>query len=146
MKKHTKITAKELEERFDKGEDVLQFFDTAAAEIEEPKTQRVNVDFPEWVVRRLDDEASRLAISRQSLIKLVVSDALTDRPVPQWRPRQISSRPYATQVAQYLAARLQAPEDETVIDLVEYLQKALSGTEARRRLKKLEHTIGTAAR
>ena len=75
MKKHTKITAKELEERFDKGEDVLQFFDTAAAEIEEPKTQRVNVDFPEWVVRRLDDEASRLAISRQSLIKLVVSDA-----------------------------------------------------------------------
>jgi hypothetical protein len=76
MKKSAKITTKELEDRFDKGENVLQFFDTANAEVEDPKTHRVNVDFPEWAVRRLDDEASRLAISRQSLIKLIISDAL----------------------------------------------------------------------
>ena len=49
MKKHTKITAKELEERFDNDENVLQFFDTTKAELQEPKTQRVNVDFPEWI-------------------------------------------------------------------------------------------------
>src|SRR2546429_2735504 len=85
MKKGVKITAKKLEERFDKGEDVLQFFDTTKAEVREPKTQRVNVDFPEWMVRRLDDEASRLGISRQSLIKFVVSAAFT-RPTSVWRP------------------------------------------------------------
>src|SRR5216684_3459892 len=81
MKTSAKITTKELEERFDKGEDVLEFFDTRKAEVEDPRTQRVNVDFPEWMVRRLDDEASRLSITRQSLIKFIINSALTSRGV-----------------------------------------------------------------
>src|ERR1051326_5721421 len=116
MKKHTKITAKELEERFDKGEDVLQFFDTAAAEVEEPKTQRVNVDFPEWMVRQLDDEASRLSISRQSLIKFIVSAALTRRTAP-WQPAPTISHPLQEYLYNAVQARVgsaveEGPENE----------------------------------
>jgi len=79
MKKSAKITTKELEQRFDEGGDVLDFFDTTKAEVEDPKTQRVNVDFPEWMVKRLDDEARRLGITRQSLIKFLLSSVLSSR-------------------------------------------------------------------
>jgi hypothetical protein len=87
MKKSAKITTKELEERFDKGEDVLEFFDTEKATVEDPKTQRVNVDFPEWMVRRLDDVATRLGIPRQSLIKLYISEAISPRRLRYHAPR-----------------------------------------------------------
>jgi len=79
MKKSAKITTKELEQRFDEGGDVLEFFDTAKAEVEDPKTQRVNVDFPEWMVKRLDDEARRLSITRQALIKFLLNGVLSGR-------------------------------------------------------------------
>ena len=35
--------------------------------------QRVNVDFPIWMVESLDREASRLGVPRQSLIKMLVA-------------------------------------------------------------------------
>jgi hypothetical protein len=156
MKKTAKTTVKELEERFDKGEDVLQFFDTAKAEVDEPKTQRVNVDFPEWVVRRLDDEASRLGISRQSLIKLMVSAALTRR-TPARSPASIISRPLASYLEDALEQEAledtgafvshKATEGKNVIDLVKVLQEALNATgAASRRLRDLKLTIGRATR
>jgi predicted DNA binding CopG/RHH family protein len=151
MKKRTKITAKDLEERFDNEEDVLQFFDTTKAEVREPKTQRVNVDFPEWIVRRLDDEASRLGISRQSLIKFVVSAAFTES-TPVWQPASAISAPFQTHffdAVQTVASALhEAPDDKIVIDLVEYLRKALAARRTpNRRLRELALTVGrTAAR
>lgn len=36
--------------------------------------QRVNVDFPEWVVRALDKEATRVGITRQALIKVWITE------------------------------------------------------------------------
>jgi hypothetical protein len=38
--------------------------------------KRVNVDFPDWMVKRLDREAVRLGVSRQSLIKFWVGERL----------------------------------------------------------------------
>ena len=63
-----KTTAENLEEKFDRGEDVLDYFDTT------PK--RVNVDFPSWTISRLDKEAERVGISRQALIKVWISERL----------------------------------------------------------------------
>lgn len=148
MKKRTKITAKDLEERFDNEEDVLQFFDTTKAEVREPKMQRVNVDFPEWMVRRLDDEASRLGISRQSLIKFVVSAAFTE-PTPVWQPASAISAPFQTHLfdaVQTVASALHQAPDDNVIDLVEYLRKALAARRApHRRLRELAFTVGRTA-
>lgn len=71
MKKKTstsKTTARNLEAKFDAGENVLDYFDTS------PK--RVNVDFPIWTVQRLDQEAARFGITRQALIKVWITERL----------------------------------------------------------------------
>ena len=41
-----------------------------------PKMQRVNVDFPRWMVESLDKEADRLSVTRQSLIKIWIAERL----------------------------------------------------------------------
>ena len=38
--------------------------------------RRVNVDFPEWMIRSLDKEADRLGIPRQAVIKVWISERL----------------------------------------------------------------------
>lgn len=42
-------------------------------------TQCVSVDFPSWMVTDLDLEASRLAIERQEVIKILVDEGLRAR-------------------------------------------------------------------
>ncbi len=69
-----KIKAKELDKRFDDGEDVLDYFDLDSIERPNLKSKRVNVDFPQWMVTSLDMESARLGISRQSLIKTVIGE------------------------------------------------------------------------
>jgi hypothetical protein len=43
--------------------------------------QKVNVDFPGWVVAALDREAARLGVPRQSLIKVWIVERLERAPV-----------------------------------------------------------------
>lgn len=69
-------TAENLETKFERGEEVLDYFDLSKAEVVYPETQRVNVDFPAWVVSALDQEATRLGISRQALIKVWIAERL----------------------------------------------------------------------
>ena len=64
------ISAKELEEKFDRGEDIGEYMDMSQA------VKRVNVDFPAWSIQELDREADRLGIARQALIKLWVIEKL----------------------------------------------------------------------
>lgn len=68
-----KTTEDNLLEKFDNGEDVLDYFDVENAEIVYPdppnETRRVNVDFPGWVVDALDKEARRIGVGRQAIIK-----------------------------------------------------------------------------
>ncbi len=70
------ITAKELDEKFDNGEDVSEYFDWSSARSIHEKPQRVNIDFPSWVVNRLDRESKRLGVSRQALVKLWIAERL----------------------------------------------------------------------
>jgi hypothetical protein len=65
-----KISAFELDERFDRGESIMEYADLDSAIF------RVNVDFPAWTVTALDQEATRLGISRQALIKVWIAERL----------------------------------------------------------------------
>jgi hypothetical protein len=65
-----KMSAKNLDEKFDRGESVLEY-----AEIDSG-VFRVNVDFPAWTVAALDKEAKRLGITRQALIKFWIAERL----------------------------------------------------------------------
>ncbi len=66
------ITAAELDEKFDRGEDVTPYFDWENAVV----VKKVNVDFPSWMVDDLDREALKLNISRQAVIKMWLRDRL----------------------------------------------------------------------
>lgn len=70
------ISAKEFDEKFDNGEDISEYVDWSSARHINQEPQRVNIDFPRWVVRRLDSEAKRLGISRQALVKVWVAERL----------------------------------------------------------------------
>lgn len=69
-------TARNLEEKFDDGGDISDYFDFSKAKVIHPKLQRVNVDFPVWMVRLLDRAAGHLGVTRQSIIKLWMAERL----------------------------------------------------------------------
>lgn len=75
MKKKS-ITAQEFDELFDKGEDVSEFLDVDSAKRKNLKTRRVSVDFPEWMIQMLDQQAMKLGVTRQSIIKFWISEKL----------------------------------------------------------------------
>ena len=68
-----KVKAKELDRKFDAGEDVTRFLDVSRARRPGHEQRRVNVDFPTWMIDSLDREASRLGVPRQSLIKMLIA-------------------------------------------------------------------------
>jgi hypothetical protein len=74
------IKAKEIEKKFDKGEDVSKYLDLSKARRPEQEQKRVNVDFPLWMIHLLDKEARRLGVPRQSIIKVWIAERLEKQP------------------------------------------------------------------
>lgn len=70
------MKAKDLDKKFDDGEDVTQHLDIGKARRPEKEQRRVNVDFPNWMIESLDKEARRLGVTRQSVIKMWLAERL----------------------------------------------------------------------
>ncbi|MEK8090924.1 type II toxin-antitoxin system BrnA family antitoxin [Thermithiobacillus plumbiphilus] len=70
------MKAKQFEADFDNGQDMLEVLDLSKAHRPLQKQRRVNVDFPDWMVESLDREASRLGVTRQSIIKVWLAERL----------------------------------------------------------------------
>jgi hypothetical protein len=70
------ISAEEFDRKFDDGEDVSEYLDLSRAYRPNLEPKRVNVDFPSWMVARLDGEAQRLGVTRQALIKMWIAERL----------------------------------------------------------------------
>jgi hypothetical protein len=71
------MKAKELDRKFDEGtEEILDYFDTENIEKPNEESKRINIDFPKWMVDRLDREARHLGVSRQAIIKLWLAQKL----------------------------------------------------------------------
>ena len=70
------IKAREIEKKFDEGEDISKYLDLSKARRPEQEQKRVNVDFPLWMIHLLDKEARRLGVPRQSIIKVWVAERL----------------------------------------------------------------------
>ena len=72
------MKAKEFDEKFDAGDvDIVQYLDITTARRPHHRQRRVNVDFPVWMIDSLDREASRIGVTRQAIIKLWLSERLT---------------------------------------------------------------------
>jgi hypothetical protein len=70
-----KISAEEFDRIFDEGkEDITPYLDPSSFRRPNQELKRVNVDFPVWMVDRLDRESKHLGITRQSLIKMWIAE------------------------------------------------------------------------
>jgi len=70
------MKARELEKKFDAGEDITKYLNLSNARRPGQEQKRVNVDFPVWMIRSLDKEAKRFGVPRQSLIKVLIAQHL----------------------------------------------------------------------
>ena len=74
LKAKKPISADEIAEMADHGENISRFFTNAGKMM--PPIQRVNVDSTGPMLKELDDEAHALNISRQAVIKSLLRQAL----------------------------------------------------------------------
>ncbi|MBZ5555543.1 MAG: CopG family transcriptional regulator [Acidobacteriia bacterium] len=72
------MKARELDKKFDRGEDISKVLDLSRARRANQEPRRVNVDFPSWMIHSLDKEAQRLGVTRQSIIKIWISERLKE--------------------------------------------------------------------
>ncbi|MBV6641008.1 MAG: CopG family transcriptional regulator [Cyclobacteriaceae bacterium] len=77
MKKKS-IKASEFDQKFENGDDITEFLDLQKATRPGLEQKRVCVDFPEWMVKELDKVARKLGVTRQSIIKIFISDKLKE--------------------------------------------------------------------
>jgi hypothetical protein len=70
------MKAKSLDKKFDEGKDITKHLDLTKARRPLQAQKRVNVDFPIWMIESLDKEAARLGVTRQSIIKVWLSERL----------------------------------------------------------------------
>ena len=70
------MKARNFDRKFDSGKDITSDLDLTRASRPGQASRRVNVDFPVWMIELLDREASRLGVTRQSIIKVWIADRL----------------------------------------------------------------------
>ena len=74
------MKAKDFDKKFDDNKtDIIDDLDLSTAKRPNQSQKRVNVDFPSWVIDSLDREASRVGVTRQSIIKLWLVERLEEK-------------------------------------------------------------------
>ena len=73
------MKARDLDAAFDEDSDISEHLDLSSARRPKRDVQRVNVDFPAWMVSSLDAEATRLGVTRQAVIKTWIAERLDQR-------------------------------------------------------------------
>lgn len=75
-KKKSTIKTAEFDRIFEAGGDITSHIDHAAGHRPGLEQRRVNVDFPQWIIDSLDRQATRLGVTRQSIIKIWIAERL----------------------------------------------------------------------
>ena len=71
------MKAKDFDKKFDDNNlDIVGDLDLSKTKRPNQTQKRVNVDFPTWMIDSLDKEASRLGVTRQSIIKVWLAERL----------------------------------------------------------------------
>jgi hypothetical protein len=70
------MKTEDFDDAFDDGIDIRAHLDLSKKKRVLQEQKRVNVDFPTWMVDSLDREASRLGVTRQSVIKVWLAERL----------------------------------------------------------------------
>jgi hypothetical protein len=71
------MKAEQFDQKFDSNdEDITDDLDLSSVTRPNQSQKRINVDFPSWVIDSLDKEASRIGVTRQSIIKVWLGERL----------------------------------------------------------------------
>lgn len=71
------MKTKNFDTKFDdNNDDIIEDLDLSTITRPNQSQKRINVDFPAWVIDSLDKEASRIGVTRQSIIKMWLVDRL----------------------------------------------------------------------
>jgi hypothetical protein len=65
-----------FDQQFDENVDITATLDLSKAKRVLQEQKRVNVDFPTWMIDSLDREASKMGVTRQSVIKVWLAERL----------------------------------------------------------------------
>ena len=80
------MKAKDFDKTFDDNtNDIIDSLDLSTLKRPNQTQKRVNVDFPIWMIDSLDKEASRLGVTRQSIIKVWLAERLEHSPATKTR-------------------------------------------------------------
>ncbi len=71
------VKAEQFDQKFDSNDqDITDDLDLSSVTRPNQFQKRINVDFPTWVIDSLDKEASRIGVTRQSIIKVWLVERL----------------------------------------------------------------------
>ena len=74
------MKAKDFDKKFDDNKvDVIDDLDLSTKKRPHQAQKRINVDFPIWIIDSLDKEASRVGVTRQSIIKVWLAERLEEQ-------------------------------------------------------------------
>ena len=68
-----RLKASEFDRAFETGEDVTKHLDLKTLKISHP-VKRINIDIPEEILEKVDQEASRIGVPRTSVLKLWIAE------------------------------------------------------------------------
>jgi len=78
------MKAEELDKIFDEGkEDILPYLDMTTLRRPNLDQKRVNVDLPIWMIQQLDRQADLIGVTRQSIIKVWLSERIKEERTAQ---------------------------------------------------------------
>jgi len=67
------MEATDLDKKFDAGDDITKHLDLSKARRPLQEQRRVNIVLPVWMIAGLNRETEQLSVSRQSLIKMLIT-------------------------------------------------------------------------
>jgi len=72
------MKAKDFDKAFEDGKDLTEHLDYSKARRVNQDAKRVNIDFPVWIVEKLDKQSRKLGITRQALVKVWIAEKLKE--------------------------------------------------------------------
>jgi hypothetical protein len=71
-----KTKATSFDNKFDDGKSIIEHLDLSKARRPAEEQKRINMEMPVWMLAKLDREAKRLGVTRQSVIKIWLAERL----------------------------------------------------------------------
>lgn len=70
------IDVAKFDSKFDRGEDITEYWNLSKARRPELEQHEVNISFPQWMIEALDRKAKRSGVARQDIIKVWLAERL----------------------------------------------------------------------